>query len=295
MKRIDVDGKPHLCLFAINDIQKGEEITYDYGGEDCPWRTQMTSMMVTDVAPQPSSLPQGQMYDDDDDDGCPLNTLQEMTKTTPKEATLLEPCCDTAGPSKIHQMTKTTPKEATLPEPCCDSAGPSNIRQNLEVTHSDLSVEYVLRLRRTKSIFMKDNVPEDSDELFYSTQSSGDDLIPDTTSKSDTDKKLLESEEDSENMLSDDGTPMDETESGDIIHKRSKPHKRCKPPSSDDDEQPSGVRSKKCSSKGERSESDNPCQLTPKRRTPFSNKDRPSSDDDEIPSSIPAKRFSFKG
>lgn len=41
MKKIDVNGKPHLCLFAVDDIQEGEEITYDYGGENCPWRTQV--------------------------------------------------------------------------------------------------------------------------------------------------------------------------------------------------------------------------------------------------------------
>ena len=41
MKRIDVNGNPHLCLFALDDIQEGEEITYDYGSEDCPWRTQV--------------------------------------------------------------------------------------------------------------------------------------------------------------------------------------------------------------------------------------------------------------
>lgn len=35
---------------------------------------------------------------------------------------------------------------------------------------------------------MKDTIPEDSDELFYST-SSGDDSIPDITSKSDTDNE----------------------------------------------------------------------------------------------------------
>lgn len=37
---------------------------------------------------------------------------------------------------------------------------------------------------------MKYIVPEDSDELFYSTPSSGDDYIPDTTSKSDTDNEV---------------------------------------------------------------------------------------------------------
>lgn len=41
MKRTDVKGKPHLCLFALNDIKEGEEISYDYGGEDYPWRTQV--------------------------------------------------------------------------------------------------------------------------------------------------------------------------------------------------------------------------------------------------------------
>ncbi|XP_042562050.1 histone-lysine N-methyltransferase set-1-like [Clupea harengus] len=39
MKRITVKGKPHLCLFAIRQIQPGEEITYNYGDMDWPWRT----------------------------------------------------------------------------------------------------------------------------------------------------------------------------------------------------------------------------------------------------------------
>lgn len=43
MEKIDVNGKPHLCLFALNDIKEGEEITYDYGVEDYPWRTQVCS------------------------------------------------------------------------------------------------------------------------------------------------------------------------------------------------------------------------------------------------------------
>lgn len=38
MKTICVDGKPHLCLFALRAISPGEEITYDYGDAECPWR-----------------------------------------------------------------------------------------------------------------------------------------------------------------------------------------------------------------------------------------------------------------
>ncbi|XP_049334436.1 N-lysine methyltransferase KMT5A-A-like [Astyanax mexicanus] len=37
--KIIVDGEPHLCLFAVRDISPGEEVTYDYGGTDWPWRT----------------------------------------------------------------------------------------------------------------------------------------------------------------------------------------------------------------------------------------------------------------
>ncbi|XP_016098955.1 probable histone-lysine N-methyltransferase set-1 [Sinocyclocheilus grahami] len=38
MLKIEVNGNPHLCLFAIKNISEGQEITYDYGGADLPWR-----------------------------------------------------------------------------------------------------------------------------------------------------------------------------------------------------------------------------------------------------------------
>ena len=38
IKVIEVDGKPHLCLFALKNIVPGEEITYNYGDSDWPWR-----------------------------------------------------------------------------------------------------------------------------------------------------------------------------------------------------------------------------------------------------------------
>ncbi|KAF4071728.1 hypothetical protein AMELA_G00276710 [Ameiurus melas] len=42
MKRIIVEGKPHLCLFALRDITPGEEVTYHYRDADCPWRSKGT-------------------------------------------------------------------------------------------------------------------------------------------------------------------------------------------------------------------------------------------------------------
>lgn len=41
MRTITVNGKPHLCLFAIKDIKPGEEITYNYGDSDWPWRVKV--------------------------------------------------------------------------------------------------------------------------------------------------------------------------------------------------------------------------------------------------------------
>lgn len=38
MKTVEVEGIPHLSLFALRDIEPGEEITFDYGKADWPWR-----------------------------------------------------------------------------------------------------------------------------------------------------------------------------------------------------------------------------------------------------------------
>ncbi len=38
MLKIEVNSNPHLCLFAIKNISEGQEITFDYGGADLPWR-----------------------------------------------------------------------------------------------------------------------------------------------------------------------------------------------------------------------------------------------------------------
>ena len=41
MRRILVNQQPHLCLFASKDINIGEELRYDYGVKDLPWRTKV--------------------------------------------------------------------------------------------------------------------------------------------------------------------------------------------------------------------------------------------------------------
>lgn len=41
IKCLNLQGKPHLCLFATRDIRSGEEITYNYGDSDWPWRSKV--------------------------------------------------------------------------------------------------------------------------------------------------------------------------------------------------------------------------------------------------------------
>ena len=38
IRMVKLNGKPHLCIFALRDISKSEEIRYDYGVGDLPWR-----------------------------------------------------------------------------------------------------------------------------------------------------------------------------------------------------------------------------------------------------------------
>ncbi|XP_065096733.1 uncharacterized protein [Paramisgurnus dabryanus] len=56
MKKIVLDGVPHLCLFAITDINEGQEITYDYGGDDLPWRSKRSIKKLLTVTTDQSQL-----------------------------------------------------------------------------------------------------------------------------------------------------------------------------------------------------------------------------------------------
>ncbi|XP_054860790.1 uncharacterized protein LOC129347449 [Amphiprion ocellaris] len=57
MKYFSVQGKPHLCLFAIRDISPGEEITYNYGDSDWPWRSKDLDEEMPQKSPETESPP----------------------------------------------------------------------------------------------------------------------------------------------------------------------------------------------------------------------------------------------
>ncbi|KAM9751936.1 histone-lysine N-methyltransferase set-1-like [Menidia menidia] len=93
MKKIDVNGNPHLCLFALNDIKEGEEITYDYGGEDCPWRTKVTIAMAQSQAVDeslPVPLPKIPTSDSSQSD-CPEQVTIAMAQSQAVDESLPVP------------------------------------------------------------------------------------------------------------------------------------------------------------------------------------------------------------
>ena len=38
MKKKEINGQPHLAIYAKQSINIGEELRYDYGVKDLPWR-----------------------------------------------------------------------------------------------------------------------------------------------------------------------------------------------------------------------------------------------------------------
>jgi len=46
VKKIIHGNMPHLCFFAKVSISAGDEITYDYGKGDFPWRVKVSSVYL---------------------------------------------------------------------------------------------------------------------------------------------------------------------------------------------------------------------------------------------------------
>ncbi|CAB3992383.1 N-lysine methyltransferase SETD8-like, partial [Paramuricea clavata] len=38
IKKIEINGQPRLAIYAKRDLNMGEELRYDYGVKDLPWR-----------------------------------------------------------------------------------------------------------------------------------------------------------------------------------------------------------------------------------------------------------------
>jgi len=47
MKKLVIGNEPRLCLFATRHINPGDEITYNYGTMDYPWRQKRVCLIYT--------------------------------------------------------------------------------------------------------------------------------------------------------------------------------------------------------------------------------------------------------
>ncbi|KAF4082026.1 hypothetical protein AMELA_G00146890 [Ameiurus melas] len=107
MKTITVDRKPHLCLFAIKDISPGEEISYNYGDSDWPWRSKVTSetqqqsdalvSCIAEDGTEKISTSDAQLTLHDD--------VQQVTSETGEQSNALVSCAAEDGKEKISSET----------------------------------------------------------------------------------------------------------------------------------------------------------------------------------------------
>ncbi|XP_048123336.1 histone-lysine N-methyltransferase NSD2-like isoform X2 [Alosa alosa] len=124
MKKLIVEGKPHLCLFALRNIIPGEEITYNYGGTDWPWRNKIEEEPVETMSPAveaPETSPQ----------------LLEAPETSPQLAVLSSVSEKKIGKKRL--MTKSAAVEApktSQPPAVLSTVSEKKIEEEPVVTNS---------------------------------------------------------------------------------------------------------------------------------------------------------------
>ncbi|XP_054588602.2 uncharacterized protein [Nothobranchius furzeri] len=138
MKTITVNGQPHLCLFAIKDIKPGEEITYDYGNSDWPWRLKVTSLTDAAKADEPLASKQDiqvtSLYDaaNADEPLATLSSKQDTQVTSLYDATNADEPLATLSSKQDTQVTSLT-DAAKADEPLAS-------KQDIQVlSHTDVA------------------------------------------------------------------------------------------------------------------------------------------------------------
>ncbi|KAL6472038.1 hypothetical protein MHYP_G00206880 [Metynnis hypsauchen] len=108
MKTITVAGKPHLCLFATRSISPGEEITYNYGDSEWPWRCK--NIAETDALVSANSVlaENDQMQPEEQLPQVPRDTTHKV----PEEGPFASPMMATLPPVKQLAQNKS---EADVP------------------------------------------------------------------------------------------------------------------------------------------------------------------------------------
>ncbi|KAL7850045.1 hypothetical protein SRHO_G00193940 [Serrasalmus rhombeus] len=122
MKMTEVDGRPHLCLFAIEDIKEGDEITYDYGGGDWPWRKKVREDTVSKSnikESQPPSLSEPVLSTcSSASDQVREDTVSKSNIKESQPPSLSEPVLSTCSSASDQRTKKDTISESSAQENC---------------------------------------------------------------------------------------------------------------------------------------------------------------------------------
>ncbi|KAK0148531.1 N-lysine methyltransferase KMT5A-A [Merluccius polli] len=147
MNRILVGGKPHLCLFAARNINRGEEITYDYGDSNWPWREKGGGGDSHDISVDNGILP------------CSSNPVMQEEEVSPSS---LQGC---SGDSFVTDLKNSSS--------VCSS---TMVSQDTKFA-KEAKLSLVNYTDKDESA-MKDRIPDGSDELYCTSPDSGEEYVP---------------------------------------------------------------------------------------------------------------------
>ncbi|XP_056611035.1 uncharacterized protein LOC130427530 [Triplophysa dalaica] len=106
IKTVEVNQQPHLCLFAVRDIEPGEEINYSYGDSDWPWRAKARESSVSGLGPQKEELGDKTLGTADDCSFHPSTSENQcVNPSSDKEKELGDKTLGTADDCSFHPST----------------------------------------------------------------------------------------------------------------------------------------------------------------------------------------------
>ncbi|XP_078801454.1 uncharacterized protein LOC144991219 isoform X2 [Oryzias latipes] len=113
-----VNGEPHLCLFAIKDIGPGEEITYNYGDSEWPWRIKKSKEKPSQSAEENPSTSRS----------SPDDTSQK-SKEKPSQSAEENPPTSRSYPDDTPQKSKEKPSQSAEENPPTSGSYPDDTPQ----------------------------------------------------------------------------------------------------------------------------------------------------------------------
>ncbi|XP_055362652.1 uncharacterized protein LOC121202050 isoform X6 [Betta splendens] len=181
MKRVIAEGKPHLCLFALRDIKAGEEITYDYGGSDWPWRKQAkvqetaSDTLSSEEVPQsPSPSKMQAKVQNTAADTLSSEEVPQSPSLSEMQAKTQETSADTLSSEEVPQSPSLSEMQAKTQETSADTLSSE------EVPQSPLFSEMQAKTQETSADTLSSEEVPQSPSLFEmqaKTQETGADTL----------------------------------------------------------------------------------------------------------------------